>query len=91
MKFSKEEQFKKKAYAVGKIVEHALQLARLRCFGSHINADGVIERLGTDDVNMYIEGYGVQLNSESQLLLELMARDGVPEVGAPGEDVSCKT
>lgn len=81
--FTKEEKSKQRKMAANKIVEHALQIARLRAFGSHINSEGVIEHIGGPDVKMHIEGYEMFLKKESDLLLLLMTRDGVPMIGDP--------
>jgi hypothetical protein len=89
--FTKEEKFKQRKCSANKIVELALQISRIRCFRSHIDQDGGISYLDSDtDVKRHTENYQALLRSESQLLLELMVRDGVPEANAPKEDVSCK-
>ena len=81
--FTNEEKSNQRKFAANKIVELALQIARLRAFGSHINSEGIIEHLGGDGVKMHVEGYEMFLKKESDLLLLLMTRDGVPEVGDP--------
>jgi len=79
---SKEERSAERKRYANKIVEYALQCARLRAFGSHFNIDGFIEHIGSCDVNMYIEGYEIRLKQAADSLILLMTEE-IPEVEDP--------
>lgn len=81
-KFSEGERSRHRKFSANKIVELALQCARIRAFGSHINEDGLIEILGRENEVTLLEEYQFQLKHQSKLLLIMMS-DTAPEVGDP--------
>ncbi len=60
-----------KSYHANKIVEYALQCARIKYFNSYIE-NNAIHRLSRNDIEMYIEQFKLKVEHEALILLELM-------------------
>lgn len=54
-----------------KIIENALQIARLKMMGCFIDKDGIVNMIGLNDIDHYSRGFEIELASESKLLLQL--------------------
>lgn len=57
-----------------KIVEQALQCARLEAFGSYLDDEGNIMRIHSSEVEYHVKVHEDNIKFEAKFLLELMSR-----------------